>query len=198
MQVIHYTCRWIAAAGLFLVIAGCGGSGTAVVSTIPGPRLNLPPPSGQYRDLQFTLTTDKQVYTAGEPVLATMAVKNTGSQTLYFDPVGGGPGLDNLIVQQGSTEVWNAGLHVGSLGGVLLNVPIAPGQTLVFGTISWSQTYDNGQATSTSASWPQVPAGTYTLRTYTTDDFYGENVNTQALSWYETNFAAPLATITIQ
>jgi len=190
-------CRWIAAAGLFLVISGCGG-GAGSESNIPGPQLNLPAPSGQYRDLQFTLTTDKRIYSVGEPVLATMAVKNTGTETLYFDSgaEGNGPGLDNLIVQQGSTEAWNYDLHIGSLGGVYLNVPIAPGQTLVFGTLIWNQMSDNGQVTSPSAGWPQVPAGTYTFRTYTGDNFYGEN--SQPLSWYETYYAAPLATITIK
>jgi len=191
MRRLIATVSRMAAAAFLVAAAGCGGGGNYGIESLPSP-------TGQFQALKFTLTTDKKAYAVGEPVNATFTVTNTGSQTVYYSSIIGNGNLNEditLIVQQGSSEVYDSDNHGGKMGGIAFHVPLAPGASAQ-GSATWRQGYDSGLGSGETTGLPQVPAGQYTLRAYTNNAFYG--YDTETATFYATNFAAPLLTITIQ
>lgn len=173
MKTVFIRCS--AALTIAALLAGCGGGG----GTAPAPTALTS--TGQFRSLQFTLTTQSS-FARGQQVPFTFSMKNTETQPVVIDI---GPAPDFTITRNGQV-VYQDSLKFGTFGGYHV-YSLGPGET-ISDNLTWSGKDLQDQA---------VPPGQYTLKVWARlGGVEGTTFTSEAM--LEDSLTAPPVTITVR
>lgn len=118
------------------------------VAPPPAAVVSISPPG---QGLTLTLTTDRRVYRAGQPVVMTLTETNTSTSDIH---IASGPASAGFVAMRAGRRVWTSNPGIQPM--FLVSQTLRPGQS-----ISWSSTWIWGGRSNTGRGWPA--SGRFTI-----------------------------------